>query len=195
MSYILQKASAFILAGGKSKRFGADKTVYPVNGKPLIEYVTGVLSGIFSDISIIADDVEKYRYLDLPCHPDIIPGMGPIGGIYTALHHSRSEYSFIVAGDMPGLNAGLIRYMLSLAGEHDVVVPFVGGNYEALHALYGHGCLRHVDAVIHSGERRIISFFDRVRVRTVTADDISPFARPDRVFRNINYLADIEHGQ
>lgn len=192
MTPLLDSINAFIIAGGRSRRFGRDKALFPVEGVPLIERVISVLGGIFAEISIIADDHGRFSGLGLPCHADIVKGWGPLGGIYTALHHARPGGCFVVACDMPFLSGPLIRAMAGLTAGSDVLIPYLNGNYEALHAFYSPGCLEPVGQSIQRGERRVVSFFEEVAVRRVESAWIKEIADPARVFININYLDDLE---
>jgi molybdopterin-guanine dinucleotide biosynthesis protein A len=192
MPPLIDDINAFVVAGGKSRRFGRDKALFPVEGVPLIERVLSVLGEVFTDIAIIADDCGRFADFDIPCHPDIVKGWGPLGGILTALHHARPRGCFVVACDMPFLSSSLIRGMAQLMDGSDVVIPFLDGNFEALHAFYSPNCREAVLKAIDRGERRVVSFFDKVRVRRVEAGWIKPIADPARVFFNINYLDDLE---
>ncbi len=43
---------------------------------------------------------------------DIIPGQGPLGGIYTGLSVCSSEQAFFFAADMPRIDSALVRFMI-----------------------------------------------------------------------------------
>jgi len=188
----LESINAFIIAGGRSRRFGRDKALFPVEGVPLIERVLSVGRGVFSEISIIADDHGRFSHLGVPCHADMVKGWGPLGGIYTALRYARPGGCFVVACDMPFLSGPLIRAMAGLTGDSDVLIPYLNGNYEALHAFYSTNCAEAVRRSIERGERRVVSFFDEVAVRRVEGSWIKEIADPARVFININYLDALE---
>ncbi len=188
----ISNISSFIIAGGKSKRFGEDKSLFQFKGKPLIEYVINTLKDVFEDTGIIADEGDKFSYLKLPTYPDIIPGLGPIGGLLTALKHSQNERVFVVACDMPYLNADLIRYMTSLPPDYDVIVPFINNFYEALHAIYSINCIDVIERTISSGRRQIISFFGDLNLRRVTEEEISYYTDVEMTFENINYKRDVQ---
>ncbi|HSV95598.1 MAG TPA: molybdenum cofactor guanylyltransferase [Spirochaetota bacterium] len=192
MPPLIDAINAFIIAGGKSRRFGHDKAFYPVEGIPLVERVLTALGDVFDDISIVADDLDRFAGLGVACHPDTVRGLGPTGGIFTALHHARPGGCFVVACDMPFLSAPLIRGMAELVPGNDVVIPFLDGNYEALHAFYSPKCLEAARRSIGRGERRVVSFFGEVMVRRVEAGWISRMADPSRVFININHPDDLE---
>ena len=187
----IRDVSAFIVAGGKSRRFGSDKLMHLYLGKPLIRHVADILTSTFEHVAIIADGGERFSFLELPWHSDIVTGAGPIGGIFTALEHSKNDRSFIVGGDMPGLHEGLVRYMVNESECFDVTVPVINGEFEALHAVYSRRCAAHIARVMEEGRRRIISFFSEVRVRKIDEKEISEIVTPREVFHNINYPEDM----
>jgi molybdenum cofactor guanylyltransferase len=123
-------------------------------------------------------------------HPDLAPGLGPISGLYTALRR-ESRPVFLCAGDMPFLNADLIRYQVELLKGHDVVVPKPDGFYEPLHAVYAPSCLLPVERLIQARKKRPVGFFDQIRLREIRDRELDRFD-PDRLsFFNINTKADL----
>ncbi len=180
--------SAYIIAGGQSRRFGQDKALYPYQGRPLIEYVIETARHVFDRVAIVADRADRFGYPGIPCHADVISGQGPIAGVLTALRYAATERVFILACDMPELDSGLMIHMNSVSEGHDVTVPWVSGYYEPLHAIYSKNCLPPIEESVKKGKRQIVSFFDQVSVRKVTEEDIRKFIDPSLAFKNINYL-------
>ena len=164
---LFRDVTGFVLAGGKSSRYGANKALAKMEGASLIERATGVMKTLFREVVLITNTPDLYAFLELPMHEDLIKGLGPLGGIYTALSTMKREAGFFVACDMPTLNPSLIRHMVSVREGHDAVVPRISGFMEALHALYSRRCLPHVRALIDQGQRQVIRFFPEVSVRYV----------------------------
>lgn len=187
------KITAYIIAGGLSSRFKQDKGLYSYEGKPMITHVYDSVKTVIDDIVIVANDVEKYSFLQTEVVPDIIPGLGPVGGIYTALMHKKSGRIFTIPCDMPFLNSAFINYMLSINGDYDVIVPFINNQYEPLHAIYSDNCISHIEKLINNKQRRIITFFDQVDVRKIGEDEIAFYDDPQRIFQNINYSDDLRN--
>ncbi|HPC42061.1 MAG TPA: formate dehydrogenase accessory protein FdhE [Spirochaetota bacterium] len=184
--------SAFIIAGGQSRRFGDDKSLFMFRGRPLIEYVVDAIQPAIDRIAIIGDNSGKFAYLGLPAHDDIISGIGPLGGLYTALEIAETEKIFVFACDMPGLNTGLIRYMSALEiGNNDAIVPLIDGFYEPLHAVYSKKCIDRVEKRISEGIRQIVSLIKEFTIREVAEKEITTYADPKMIFRNINFKKDI----
>ena len=181
-----------ILAGGKSSRYGRNKALIEIDGVPLIERVIRVLQDLFESVVLITNTPEEYSRFHLPMKHDIIKGLGPLGGIYTALHSITEEYGFFVACDIPFLNPDLVTHMIEQREAYDVVVPKIGWKIEALHALYRKTCLPEVERLIRNHQYQVIRFFDRVSVRYVEENEIRKFDPSLRSFFNINRPEDLE---
>lgn len=188
----METIEAFILAGGKSSRFGSDKTVFMFNGKPLIQHVIDSLQPLFSSTTIIANDTTKYNFIAIPVFPDIIPGLGPLGGIYTALTYAKTDFIFVCAADMPFLNREFIAYMLKIPHIYDCIVPCLQGYTEPLHAIYSKSCLPHIKKLIHEQKYKISHLFQNADVRYIMDDELIFYAEnPSDLFYNINQRNDI----
>jgi molybdenum cofactor guanylyltransferase len=183
--------SGIILAGGRSRRYGRNKALVQLHGTPLVERVIRVLEGLFENVVLITNSPEEYAYLRLPMEQDIIKGLGPLGGIYTALQTISTKYGFFVACDMPFLNSPLISYIIDQREEYDVVAPKIDWKIEALHSLYRKTCLPEVERLIRNNEYQTIRFFDRVSVRYVEEDEVRRFDPSLRSFLNINRPEDL----
>ncbi len=185
--------TAFIIAGGRSRRFGSDKLLHEYRGRPVIKYAVDTLSAVFREIVIIANDTEKFSFLGLPVCADIIQGIGPAGGLYTALECSKTEKTFCFAGDMPNIDPRFVKYMTAISGDYDVVVPGVGNNYyEALHAIYSKRCMAFLKDNISKGDYKIINLFPFCSTRKIEQAEIEANSDKRDLFKNINYINDIE---
>jgi molybdopterin-guanine dinucleotide biosynthesis protein A len=125
-------------------------------------------------------------------YQDLVKGLGPLGGIYTALKCISTGAGFFVACDMPRLNPALISHMAGIADDHDAVVPRVEWKLEALHAIYRRTCLPAVEGVISKHQYQIIRFFDAISIRYVDEVEIRKFDPGLRSFFNINRPEDMK---
>ena len=182
--------------GGRSTRLGRDKALEPFGTSNLLERVLSRLSLFKSDIIIVAharqelSSVVQNRKLRVVF--DIYPDKGPLGGIYTGLFTSTTPYNLLVAGDMPFLNVDLLRYMIQLSSEFDLVAPRKGNYFEPLHAVYSHACLKPIEDMLKQGELKIDKLFDRVKVRYIDSKEIDRFDPQHLSFFNINTEADLK---
>ncbi|HDR15386.1 MAG TPA: molybdenum cofactor guanylyltransferase [Desulfobacteraceae bacterium] len=182
----IKDVAGVILAGGRSSRYGRNKALVHLDHVPLIERVLRVMTSIFHNVVLITNTPDEYGYLQIPMSLDIIPGLGPLGGIYTGLKVIPARSAFFVACDMPFLNPCLIRHMVAVREEFDVVVPRISGKVEALHGLYSKKCLSNIESQIKSGTYQIFRFFSAVSVRFVDDDEVKKWDPALRSFLNIN---------
>ncbi|MFQ5657831.1 MAG: molybdenum cofactor guanylyltransferase [Candidatus Methylomirabilales bacterium] len=166
--------SGVILAGGKSTRMGRNKAVLEIGGKRLIDRLVDGLQGIFPEVIIVANTPGLYDYLGVRVVPDLIPGKGSLGGIYTAAAEASHPWAYVMACDMPFFNSPLIRYLASLTTDWDAVVPYTD-DWEPLYALYAKACLPAMERLVRSDDLKISRFFPSVRVRRVDRAEIRPY--------------------
>ncbi len=186
-----------INAGGKSSRMGTDKSFVPLLGKPMIEHVLERVSDLSqAETILITNKPELYTYLKIPTFSDVLPEKGSLGGIYTALYHSRGDFTLCVACDMPFLKPNLLRYMISLVNvETDIIVPRVEGYPEGLHAIYSKRCLEPIRRKLEVDRLKVIGFYDEVRVRYLDEAEYHPFDPKGLSFRNINTPEELQQAQ
>ena len=190
------EASSIILAGGRSLRLGYDKILETVGGRSLLEKVVDSVAPLSSDIIVVTAEERSIPHLvdypDLRVVTDILPGKGPLGGIYTGLRVSTTFCNIVVAADMPFLNQGLLRYMVWLAEGFDLVAPRVGDQAEPLHSVYTRGCIGTIERMLEQGTLGVHKLLSLVNVRYVEMEEIVRFD-PDRLsFFNVNTMKDLE---
>jgi molybdenum cofactor guanylyltransferase len=174
-----------ILVGGKSSRIGREKAFLPIGGVPVFERVLDALKKTLESVILVGDRPERFAKYALPVFPDIYPGSS-LGGLYTGLRVSGTRYVFAAPCDLPFPSAGLLRYLVSLRGGYDVVVPMTSGHPEPLFAVYSKDCLDPMKELLDAGNFRIFDFYPRVRVRRVQGAELLPFDRSGNAFRNVN---------
>jgi len=180
------KVTGAILAGGKSSRMGSDKAFLAYSGRPLIETVIDSVSALTHDMMIVTNTPAPYKKYGIKIHGDIIKDRGPLGGIYTALIESNTRYILAVGCDMPFLNRDLLRYMLGSIAAHEAVVPERDGRPEPLCAVYSKMCVEPIRVQLLRGNCKVTDFFDKVKVRILTREEIAPFDPEERCFINVN---------
>jgi molybdopterin-guanine dinucleotide biosynthesis protein A len=188
----IEGVTGVILAGGRSTRYGSNKAFAEVRGMRLIERTLGVMGLVFPRLLLVTNTPAEYAYLRVPMVGDLIKGLGPLGGIYTGLEVMENEHGFFVACDMPFLKEDLLRYMVTLGGDYDAVVPRVKWMVEPLHALYTKNCLPSIRELILSHEHQIFKFFQKINVKYVEEEEIRSIDPDLKSFFNINRPEDIE---
>src|SRR5512134_26433 len=90
-----------IQAGGASSRMGEDKALKPFLGRPLIQRVVDRLQPIADELIVTTNRLEEYSFLHTRLIPDLKPGRGALGGLYTAIASATHPIVAVVACDMP----------------------------------------------------------------------------------------------
>ena len=115
-----------IQRAGKKQRMGQDKALMPFLGRPLISRVIERVAPLADEILVTTNRADSYGFLGLPLVPDLMPGRGALGGLYTALASAANPIVALVACDMPfaSPNCSLSNATCSrLEGAPDVVIP------------------------------------------------------------------------
>ncbi len=191
----MQIVSCIVLAGGRSSRLGVDKAFLEIGGKPIVERVVKRMTAIADEVLLVTNTPEQFAYLGLRMVRDVQPGQGVLGGLYSGLLVAGNDYSLVVACDMPFLDLKLLRYMVLLTPEQDVVIPCVGDMLEPLHAIYSRSCLKPIERALSCGERRVVGFFPEVRVRYVDQREVDILDPRHLSFFNINTPQDLDQAR
>jgi molybdopterin-guanine dinucleotide biosynthesis protein A len=181
--------SICVQAGGESRRMGQDKALMPFLGRPLIQRVVDRLTPLADEVIVTTNRPEDYRFLGLPLFPDLKPGRGALGGLYTALSSATCEAVAVVACDMPFASLTLIDagYRLLVQEEADVVIPDSGGGLEPMHAVYRREtCIAAIEAAIEADRWKLISWFPQVKVRILQPDEVKLHDPSGLAFWNLN---------
>ncbi len=188
--------NAVILAGGKSIRYGSHKALINIRDKTLIEMIIKKLRISFSRIYVVGNNEIDYSFLKgVILLEDIIPGKGPLGGLYTGLKYSDSRYNFILGCDMPNLTEDYFKFMQEQKKEYDVLVPEYNGYIEPLAGVYANSCLPAIKQSLSSDNLKIKNFYERVNVKIIKEETINKITDPAKLFFNINYKSDIAVGR
>ncbi len=185
-----------ILAGGKASRLGQDKVLATLGRMSLLQRVITRLRPVCAELIVVTGGDRDLSTLSAEPQPkivtDVLPGKGPLGGIYTGLLASSYETNLVVASDMPFLNEALLRYMVGLAPGFDIVVPRLGKLVEPLHAVYSRQCIAPIEEMLKKERLSVNELLGLVKVRYVEAEEIDRFDPRHLSFFNINTKTDME---
>ena len=185
---------AGVLVGGVSARFGVNKLLYPLKGKPLILHVLDRLSlckAISKAVLVgCTQTLNLYSWIGVDAIADNLC-IGPLGAVYSALK-IISEV-LIVGGDMPGITCGYVEDLIRLCrGYRYACIPAWSSGYmEPLAAIYNKEVLPALEYGIAVGEHSIQKLIKLVRVPVKLIDIEKHLAKHTNAFLNINTLKDI----
>jgi molybdenum cofactor guanylyltransferase len=169
-------ASAIVLAGGRSSRFGRDKLVEPVEGAPLLHHAVAAVAAVCTEVLVVvppgAASLPATAYGDLGRVVRIVrdpePFGGPLVGMLAGLEQADQPLAIVVGGDMPRLSVPVLTLLLERldAGEADAVALTLRGRRQILPVAVRVG--KATDAArrqLGVGGRRLGGFLDLLLVR------------------------------
>jgi molybdenum cofactor guanylyltransferase len=175
-----------IIAGGKSKRMGAEKALVKLGPKTLIARVIDRLSPQVEDIVINANgDTKRFEFLEFDIIPDIETEIDtPLAGIHAALSYADEEgYDAVVTvpSDSPFLPHDLVK---KLAGTKAAFANSKGQDH-FLTGFWPVKLLPNLETEMHQSNR-VQDWVFKINAAKVNwrADDYDPFM-------NINTPADM----
>jgi molybdopterin-guanine dinucleotide biosynthesis protein A len=184
--------AAAILAGGQARRLGGiNKGTLPLGDAQIVDRQLEVLRTVASPVFVVGSDSPAWSARGLAIVPDDIPGMGALGGIYTAIAQSPCDRTLVVACDMPFLSADFLGRMAAIE-DADLVIPKTALGYEPLCAIYTRACLPDIRARMARGALQAATLPQGVRI--VELGPGMP-GMDERVFVNVNTPHDYERAK
>jgi len=185
--------SAIILAGGKSTRMGFDKQLLRLRERSLIEGLIRRLGGSFDETIVVTNRPELYIGLADKITGDIIPDMGPLSGIHAGLSAASSEYSFVIACDMPQLNTKYIDHMMELLNKNESMacITKFGDWIEPFNAFYSKALIDHIESFLMGGGKAVHRLLMNHNVEYIPEEVARGFSPDWGMFFNLNTREDL----
>jgi molybdopterin-guanine dinucleotide biosynthesis protein A len=165
---------------------GRDKAWLEIGNESMIARLVRILGSQFESVQIVANDVDKFESLGIPVHTDLRPGLGPLGGIHTALSKTHQETAFVIGCDYPFLNSIFIKGLSALLENHAALVPRQNQVPVPVCAFYSTRCLGAVEASLDKGILEAKMFLSEVDVRWVEDEELSRLDPTGLALTNLN---------
>jgi len=194
----LNNILAVVLAGGKSQRFGQDKSQVKLQDKILINYILGEIIDVFQETLIIANDPIDYMQSDkISITKDFKNNLGPLGGVLTGMKwikENNKNYKWISTfpSDTPFFTKKELNYFYENIKENNSKLFFIK-NKDTRHNIFGLWSLDLLDRLekdLLKGERKVEVWADSIGVSTVNIE----YKKPDPFF-NINTKEDLKKAE
>ncbi len=105
-----------ILAGGLSSRMGEDKALLDYHGMPQYQYLDHLLQPFVEEVYISCRADQSYDY-GLPRIEDQYQDIGPLAGILSAFKHDAACAWWVIACDLPFVDAETLSILLTNRDE------------------------------------------------------------------------------
>ena len=184
-----------VLAGGKSKRFGEDKSQVKLGRKILIDYILSELIDEFKEILIVANDPIKHLSSNkIRKIKDFKKDLGPLGGIFTAMKWAKDNnksYKWIASfpSDTPFFKKNILNNFFEKINEKESELFFMTFN-DKRHNIFGLWSTSLIDQLekdLENGSRKVEKWANNIGVKTINMS----FEKEDPFF-NINTQEDLK---
>jgi len=141
---------------------GSDKAELELGDRRLLDRAIAVLDAVSDEVLLATGATPRYTGRGRPIVLDRAPDLGPLAGLEAALGAAQFERVVVLAVDMPGVDAELLRAACERAERDDcdaLLARSSTGN-EPLCAVYHTRIAPAVRAALDAGQRRMIAFFD-----------------------------------
>ena len=189
------KILGVVLAGGKSQRFGEDKSQVKLHGKILIDYILSEIIDQFEEILIVTNNEIKFKFSKkISITNDLIEGVGPLGGILTAMKwikKNNKNYKWISTfpSDTPFFTKNELQIFYKKIDIQKSKLFFIK-NKQTRHNIFGlwsMDLMEKLDNDLKKGERKVEVWADTAGVEIINIE----YEKKDPFF-NINTKEDLE---
>ena len=179
------KILGVVLAGGKSQRFGQDKSQVKLNGKILIDYILSEIIDEFKETLIVTNESINFMKSDkISLIKDFKEGLGPLGGILSSMKwikKNNKEYNWISTfpSDTPFFTKKELKIFYENIKISENKLFFIKSK-ETRHNIFGLWSVDLMDQLesdLLKGERKVELWANSIGVSTVDINykDINPF--------------------
>ena len=184
-----------VLAGGKSQRFGEDKSQVKLGDKLLIDYILSEVIEEFKEILVVSNSLIDFRKSEkITVIKDIKKNLGPLGGVLTAMKwikDNNKDYKWISTfpADTPFFKRSILQKFLQDIQPEESKLFFIKSN-NTRHNIFGIWSIDLMDKLeedLNKGERKVELWANSIGVKTINIE----FQNEDPFF-NINTKEDLE---
>jgi molybdenum cofactor guanylyltransferase len=188
----------YVLAGGASRRFGADKALVEFAGRTLLSRMYELIATTTGSVHVVAP-AGRYSNQALSLIEDRWPDEGPLGGIITALRATQESdsvepWNLMVSCDMPFLTREWLEYLAAraVANDAEVVVPRSTFVLEPLCACWRTSARPSLQGAFDEGLRKVTDAMKRLRMEILDETHWKRFDSAGRLFWNMNTPQDYQ---
>ena len=184
-----------VLAGGKSQRFGEDKSQVKLDGKLLIDFILSEIVDEFKEILIVTNNqIAFQKSKKISTIKDFKKGQGPLGGVLSAMKWAKeknSNYKWISTFpvDTPFFKKEILKKFLSEINIKESKLFFIKSN-NTRHNIFGMwsiDLMKKLEEDLNKGHKKVETWANSIGVKIINME----FMYEDPFF-NINTKDDLE---
>lgn len=156
---IRRTGPTYLLAGGRSSRFGSDKARAPWRGTTLLEANAKIARATGADVTVVAREADAYADLGLRTISDVYPECGPLAGIHAAICDAAPEpWVLIVACDLAGVRPSWLEALWTARRDGVDAVLFGAADEQPLLGAYAHTLVPRIERALEDGGPGVFRF-------------------------------------
>ena len=184
-----------VLAGGKSQRFGEDKSQVRLKGKLLIDYILSEIKDEFKEILIVSNNKIHFKNSEkISIIADFEKGQGPLGGVLSAMKwvkQKNKDYKWISTfpADTPFFKREILQKFFKEIKIEESRLFFIKSNNTRhnIFGLWSIDLLGELEEDLKKGDRKVELWANKVGVKVIDMKFIN-----EDPFFNINTKEDLE---
>ncbi len=186
--------SVAVIAGGMSRRFGRDKTLAQLEGRPLIQWAVDGARAHGSSVFVVSKESGKYAFLEgVTFAKDKYEIQCPMVGLVTVFDHTADDAVLMISADMPLFPFAALDAMYEAFKGHDVAVPDIGGKLYPCAAIYHRRTVPLFEKMLKEGDYKLVRAFNKLDVVKLGEDFFAPWDKDKTGFINANTPAELEY--
>ena len=187
-----------VLAGGKSKRFGEDKSQTQLGSKILIDYILSEIINDFNEVIIVANDPIKHLSSNkITKIEDYKKDLGPLGGVLSAMkwvkdNHKKYQWIVTFPSDTPFFKISVLNEFFNKINKKESELFFMKFN-EKRHNIFGLWSMDLIDQLekdLENGSRKVEKWANDIGVKIINMS----YEKEDPFF-NINTKEDLKKAE
>ena len=185
-----------ILAGGKSSRFGSNKSLSKLANNKLIEHVINKIDTFFPEILVVSNDSSlKIENQKIKIIKDCVKGyLGPLAGVLSAMKYANSyenKFKWIITFpcDTPFFEKLIIEKMIEKAASPIEKIYFVKDKNQRhnIFGLWSTSLESILEKDLNNNFRKVDLWADKIGCNFIEKD-----IQNENEFLNINTKEDLE---
>ncbi len=188
---ISDELTAAIIAGGKSRRFGAPKALVRLGNESLLDHALRLAGQISSRALLNYGEINIYEDKNVPLVGDVLPGCGPLGGIYSVLQAAQTPWVAVLPCDLPLLPAQVYRILFERRQKNRPVSACSERGLEPLVSIWPKTLAGALEARLRKGDFALQTVIRELRGVEISMPQELPGYRAE-FFLNVNRKEDLE---
>ena len=153
-------ATAYILIGGESKRFGSLKWQTTINGQTILDRTWDACDGIGNRYVIGKKKLDSISY---PFIKDELEINAPINGLYTALKYSKTDWILLLSCDLPLIDSRVFNKLWDSKSENcDIVIPVSNDKIQVTCGFYQKRIFTKLESEIQNGNYSLFKLVEKL---------------------------------